>query len=78
MMTYITTNGDTWDSISYKCYGSEFLYQQIMDINRQFSDVVIFEGGEEIQVPDNIFMENVIIPSAWSKEKQINVINPPW
>lgn len=79
MKQYIACSGDTWDSISYKVFDNEFLYTNLMDANRQFSDMVTFDGGEVITIPDEITVENMVIPTPWDTNKQIvTIINPPW
>lgn len=50
-MIYTTITGDTWDLISYKVYGSEFHIDELMEANKQYTDIVIFSGGVEIKCP---------------------------
>lgn len=66
MRTYIASNGDTWDSIAYKVYGDEFMCDQLCAANsRHHEGVVMFEGGEQIDVPEVV-------------ETQMSVIKAPW
>ena len=66
MKTYIASNGDTWDSIAYKVYGDEFMCDQLCAANaRTLEGVVMFEGGEQVAIPEEV-------------TTQINVIKAPW
>lgn len=63
---YIAAMGDTWDSISYKMYGNEFMCDDICKANsRELEGVIMFEGGEEVIIPDVV-------------SSQLNVIKAPW
>lgn len=48
---YQTIQGDTWDIISMKVYGSIGPIGSLMDANRTYIDTVIFSGGIDIVVP---------------------------
>jgi hypothetical protein len=48
---YTTLAGDTWDSIALDFYNDESLTQPIILANLKYRDVIIFQGGENIQVP---------------------------
>lgn len=66
MKTYIATNGDTWDSIAFKVYGDEFMCDQLCAANsRKHEGVLMFDGGEQIDVPEVV-------------TAQLNVIKAPW
>lgn len=77
-MKYVAVQGDTWDSIAYKAFGDEFMFPQIMDANRDYYDVVIFEGGESIDIPDKIVTENKLVASPFEKGESIRIISSPW
>lgn len=63
---YIAAMGDTWDSIAYKAYGDEFMCDDICKANmRTLEGVIMFEGGEEVIIPDVV-------------SSQVNVIKAPW
>ena len=49
--TYTTTQGDMWDSISYKVYGDEKYMGFLMQNNLELLDIFIFGAGTEITVP---------------------------
>jgi hypothetical protein len=50
--TYITSLGDFWDGIALKELGSEMHAGLLMDLNREYLDVVTFEAGVELTLPD--------------------------
>lgn len=66
MKTVIAANGDTWDSIAYKYLGDEFQCDLVMEANaRHYSDVLVFDGGERLQIPDEIVSVSNIIKAPW-------------
>lgn len=77
-MIYIAAQGDTWDSIAYKAFGDEFMFIQIMKANRALSDVVVFDGGERVTVPENIEITQTMVATPWQTGTQIAVITAPW
>jgi phage tail protein X len=50
--TYTTKQGDMWDAIAYKVYGSEYLMHTLMDANPDHITTVIFSAGIVLLVPD--------------------------
>ncbi|MFX3635457.1 MAG: tail protein X [Candidatus Pristimantibacillus sp.] len=50
-MIYITIQGDTWDLIAYKLYGSESYMVQLMQANPSYMPMTIFSAGIVLQVP---------------------------
>lgn len=50
--TYTTTQGDMWDSISYKVYGDEKYMGFLMQSNLELLDIFIFGAGTVISVPE--------------------------
>ncbi|MBQ9241647.1 MAG: tail protein X [Proteobacteria bacterium] len=66
-MKYTAVHGDTWDSIAYKTYGDEFLCDEICKANaRQYEGVVMFDGGEIVEVPESLSPKTEIIKAPWS------------
>ncbi len=47
---YITAEGDMWDSISYKLYGTERAAGELVELNERYSGYAILPGGLEIKV----------------------------
>lgn len=52
MTIYKTEQGDTFDIISKKVYGSEKFFVNIIESNPQHIDTVIFSAGTIINIPD--------------------------
>lgn len=52
MNTYITVQGDTWDLISYKVYGTSRHIGLLMENNYDLLDTFIFGAGIEIMIPE--------------------------
>ena len=50
--TYITSQGETWDSIAYEQYGSESFMQLLIEANWPLLDILVFSAGTEIVLPD--------------------------
>ena len=65
---YKTISGDTWDLISYKLYGSELYFHQLMRANLNLLSVAVFDSNIPI-----IVTEITTISSAVETSKL-----PPW
>lgn len=50
--TYTTIQGDTWDLIAYKLYGSEKHMKNLIEANWPLLEVLVFSSGTVINVPD--------------------------
>ncbi|MCM3632930.1 tail protein X [Paenibacillus camelliae] len=50
-MTYTTIQGDMWDSIAHKVYGSESNMVQLMQANPQHTTTTVFSAGVVLTVP---------------------------
>ena len=48
---YTAQGGDTFDSIALAAYNEERMASTIIAANPNLSDVLIFEGGELVQIP---------------------------
>lgn len=64
MKTYTTIQGDMWDSISYKAYGSEKYMGLLMQNNMELLDTFIFGSGTVLKVPELEAETETDIP-AW-------------
>lgn len=62
---YTAQGGDTFDSIALSAYNEERMASTIIASNPDLSDVLIFEGGELVQIP---VVETVTTPDTL----------PPW
>lgn len=63
---YKTQQGDTWDVIAKRLYGTEECMRELLEANPQYRKVVIFPAGIELINP--------------TVEEPINAISalPPW
>ncbi len=52
MGKYTTIAGDTWDAIAKKVYNDDHAFERLMDANPKFIDVLIFSGGDILNVPE--------------------------
>lgn len=67
MRSYTTTQGDTWDLISYKVYGSDAHQDLLIDANWSERERVLFPAGVVLTIPD--------LPSS----RTVAPLNlPPW
>ena len=67
-INYITKKGDTFDSIAFDFYTEEKLASAIIEANRKYSDVLIFDSGVELIIP--IIEEDEDTPASlppWSR-----------
>jgi len=62
--TYTTIQGDMWDGISFKVYGSEYCISELIEANPDYREIVIFPANISLSVPD------ITIPTTQSL--------PPW
>ena len=52
MTTYTTVQGDTWDLIAFRVYGSEKYMKLLAESNMPLVDYLILPSGTEINVPE--------------------------
>lgn len=64
MKTYITAQGDMWDSVAYTQLGSVSHTDKLINANLKYRNYYIFPAGIELTLPE--------IP------EQINQALPPW
>ena len=50
--TYLTTQGDAWDAVAYRLWGEERLFMQLVRVNPEHLDTVVFPAGVTLRVPD--------------------------
>lgn len=65
---YTTEQGDTWDVISKKVYGTDKYAHIILDSNLSLTDTVFFYSGVEIIIPEDSTIQEAIT--------DLNL--PPW
>lgn len=52
MSVVIAKQNETWDMLALRELGSEYFAKDIMLENQALHDTVIFDGGEEVTIPD--------------------------
>lgn len=52
VIEYITVDGDRWDLISYKFYGTPYLYEKIVVANPKVPIVPVLPGGLRLVIPE--------------------------
>lgn len=65
---YYTVNGDTWDLISYKVYGSELYFHKLMRANINLLSIAVFDSNVPIIIPDILSDDEIVDKSKL----------PPW
>ena len=50
--TYRTSQGDTWDMISYRAYGNEKYVDKLIQANLFYKEVVIFPANVKLTIPE--------------------------
>lgn len=51
---YITIQGDMWDSIAKRLYGTEAAPNVLLEANQQYADIVMFPAGIMLRIPKYI------------------------
>lgn len=69
---YKTRQGDRWDTISQRCYGSPYLYEQIIAANQAVPIRPVLDEGIELAIP-LIERAGTIDPAGVAPERL-----PPW
>ena len=48
---YMAKAGDTFDLLALRMYGDDQFAGYISDFNPDYSEILIFEGGEQLKIP---------------------------
>lgn len=48
---YTTIQGETWDTISEDFYDTPFKVSDLIAVNPQYADTLIFDDGVELNIP---------------------------
>jgi len=51
MAVYVTKTGDMWDQIAYDQLGSELLVGDLLEANKDYINVVVFDSGIPLLIP---------------------------
>lgn len=65
---YRALQGDAFDAIAYREYGSEHLCHELMAANVDYMDALIFEAGVELNLPELAKPAKVAELPPWQKE----------
>lgn len=52
MREYVTLQGDTWDLIAFRVYGSERYMTLLIETNPEHRETVIFPAGVRLKAPE--------------------------
>lgn len=64
---YKTIQGDMWDTISYRLYGTGDYMHKLMEANPAIADVWVFGGGEYVVVPEIVVVGTGVRLPPWKK-----------
>lgn len=62
MRNYNTAQGDTWDIVSFKMYGSEKKIAELIEANPAHRETVIFNANVALVVPDIVVVNTAPAP----------------
>jgi phage tail protein X len=72
-MTYITKDGDMWDLISFQQLGTEYSMGDILSLNPTYANVLSFDAGVILTLPDKPVLQNVFGMPPWRKVTTTNI-----
>ncbi len=64
--TYSTIQGDMWDLISYRVYGTEKHVKDLLEANPKYRTIAVFPAGITINCPDILSSTSSILP-PWKR-----------
>lgn len=64
--TYITVQGDMWDSIAYSQLGDVAYTDKLMNLNMAYRDYYIFPAGILLTLPDIVEDTSDVLP-PWKR-----------
>lgn len=50
--TYTTVQGDCWDGIAKRLYGTEAATNVLLEANQDYNDITVFSAGVVLTVPE--------------------------
>lgn len=65
--TYTTIQGDMWDGIAKKVYGTENAVNVLLEANQQYHAVVVFSADIKLVIPDYKAQANTSILPPWRR-----------
>ena len=64
---HIASSGETFDILALKYYSDEFTSSYIIECNPEYSNVLIFTGGEILAIPVFDTLENDLTLAPWRR-----------
>ncbi len=64
---YTTIQGDMWDGIAKKVYGTEDAINVLLEANQSYNDIVIFSAGTVLVIPDYITQADTSLLPPWRR-----------
>ncbi len=52
LKTYTTVQGDCWDGIAKRLYGTEAAMNVLLEANQDYNDITVFSAGVVLTVPE--------------------------
>lgn len=78
MNYYTTKQGDTFDAIALRYLGNEYLFIDLIRLNYKYRDVIVFDEGIKLAIPDNIEIDNDSDIPEWlielDKDPDIDIV----
>lgn len=75
MSYYTTIQGDTWDLISYRVYGSNHHTKELIFLNSQHREISIFQAGVVLKIPEISVQAATSIP-PWLRSTEPEAVIP--
>lgn len=66
-MEYTTMQGDTFDTIAYKCYGDAEMIAPIIRANSDYTEIAVFDFGIVLQIPEIEKTDGSVYMPPWRK-----------
>ena len=70
-MIYTTKQGDEWDQIAFDQLGSEHLVDRLIAANPEHQEVVVFDAGIKLKIPQVEISPQIFSPAPWRKVASI-------
>ena len=67
MNKYTAKAGETWDLIAFNLYGNEMKASEIIAENPRLTKIIIFEGGEVLNLPENVETADTSTLAPWRR-----------
>ena len=66
-MIYTTKQGDEWDQIAFDQLGSEHLVDRLIAANPEHQEVVVFDAGIKLKIPQVEISPQTFGPAPWRR-----------